>query len=204
MPAGACAVPGGQPRTPGTAHTPPAPRANTRVLPKYGPASRRTASDRATREEKERSSTVLLAATALQKDIRGTGRPMCASLRGRMAILDRTSGSSRRQKASGASEHGRRAGPVEGERRPALSRCAGPVEGERRPAVDWMGPRGGSGGSSPRASIASRCEGGRRPPKTGRRRVATGANHPASQSSAFRRGPGTPAVVLRRGTRAPL
>jgi hypothetical protein len=29
----------------------------------------------------------------------------------------------------------------------------------------------------------------------GRRRVATGANHPASLSSAFRRGPGTPAAV---------
>jgi hypothetical protein len=38
----------------------------------------------------------------------------------------------------------------------------------------------------------------------GRRRVATGANHPASLSSAFRRGPGTPAVVPRRGTRAPI
>jgi hypothetical protein len=40
--------------------------------------------------------------------------------------------------------------------------------------------------------------------KTGRRRVATGANHPASRSSAFRRGPGTPAAVPRRGTRAPI
>src|ERR1017187_9684802 len=37
-----------------------------------------------------------------------------------------------------------------------------------------------------------------------RRRVATGANHPASHSSALRRGPGTPATVPRRGTRAPL
>src|SRR5262249_40599945 len=37
-----------------------------------------------------------------------------------------------------------------------------------------------------------------------RRRVATGANHPASHSSALRRGPGTPALVLRRGTRAPV
>ena len=36
-----------------------------------------------------------------------------------------------------------------------------------------------------------------------RRRVATGANHPASHSSALRRGPGTPAPVPRRGTRAP-
>jgi len=41
-------------------------------------------------------------------------------------------------------------------------------------------------------------------PKKGRRRVATGANHPASLSSAFRRGPGTPAAVPRRGTRAPI
>ena len=40
--------------------------------------------------------------------------------------------------------------------------------------------------------------------KKGPRRVATGANHPASHSSALRRGPGTPAVVPRRGTRAPL
>jgi hypothetical protein len=37
-----------------------------------------------------------------------------------------------------------------------------------------------------------------------RRRVATGANHPASHSSALRRGPGTPATVPRRGTRAPV
>ena len=39
--------------------------------------------------------------------------------------------------------------------------------------------------------------------KKERRRVATGANHPASHSSALRRGPGTPASVPRRGTRAP-
>ena len=67
------------------------------------------------------------------------------------------------------------------------------------------GHAGGSGGSSPRKSTASHR---RRPPKKGpsigRRRVATGANHPASRSSAFRRGPGTPAAALRRGTRAPI
>jgi len=51
------------------------------------------------------------------------------------------------------------------------------------------------------------CEPMRSRPKAasiGRRRVATGANHPASRSSAFRRGPGTPAAVPRRGTRAPI
>src|SRR5262249_42189274 len=50
----------------------------------------------------------------------------------------------------------------------------------------------GSGGSTPRTSTASRGEGSKST-RIGRRRVATGANHPASQSSAFRRGPGTPA-----------
>jgi hypothetical protein len=35
--------------------------------------------------------------------------------------------------------------------------------------------------------------------RKGRRRVATGASHPASLSSAFRRGPGTLVVVPRRG-----
>ena len=53
-------------------------------------------------------------------------------------------------------------------------------------------PVGGSGGSPPGQILRAPGEG----PKglsIGRRRVATGANHPASQSSAFRRGPGTPA-----------
>jgi len=45
---------------------------------------------------------------------------------------------------------------------------------------------------------------GRAAGKKDRRRVATGANHPASHSSALRRGPGTPATVPRRGTRAPV
>jgi len=62
----------------------------------------------------------------------------------------------------------------------------------------------GSGGSSPRMSTASHRRGDQRAPSIGRRRVATGANHPASRSSAFRRGPGTPAVMLRRGTRASI
>src|ERR1022692_4321230 len=44
----------------------------------------------------------------------------------------------------------------------------------------------------------------RHPWKDERRRVATGANHPASHTSALRRGPGTPAQVPRRGTRAPV
>src|ERR1039457_3234190 len=51
----------------------------------------------------------------------------------------------------------------------------------------------GSGGSSPRENTASRGEADQGSAKLGRRRVATGANHPASHSSAFRRGPGTPA-----------
>ncbi len=61
----------------------------------------------------------------------------------------------------------------------------------------------GFGGSSPgkaRRALRSRPEGD----EDGRRRVATGANHPASRSSAVRRGPGTPAVMLRRGTRASI
>jgi hypothetical protein len=58
---------------------------------------------------------------------------------------------------------------------------------------------GAPGGSAPREDTTGLGEGARRAPssrgcaKLGRRRVATGANHPASQSSAFRRGPGTPA-----------
>jgi len=41
-------------------------------------------------------------------------------------------------------------------------------------------------------------------PEKRRRWVATGANHPASRTSAFRRGPGTLATVPWRGTRAPI
>src|ERR1017187_5865979 len=52
--------------------------------------------------------------------------------------------------------------------------------------------RGGPGGRPPE-NTASRAEADQRSAKLGRRRVATGANHPASHSSAFRRGPGTPA-----------
>jgi len=63
----------------------------------------------------------------------------------------------------------------------------------RRQPVTAGRASGGSGGSSPRARTASHGEGAQRAPKLKRRRVATGANHPASQSSAFRRGPGTPA-----------
>ena len=63
---------------------------------------------------------------------------------------------------------------------------------------------GGSGGSPPRKSTASHWRRSRKAPSIVRRRVATGANHPASRSSAFRRGPGTPAVMLRRGTRASI
>ena len=67
-----------------------------------------------------------------------------------------------------------------------------------------QGATGGSGGSPPRKSTASHWRRGRKAPSIVRRRVATGANHPASRSSAFRRGPGTPAVMLRRGTRASI
>ena len=52
---------------------------------------------------------------------------------------------------------------------------------------------GGSGGSPPGKILRAVAEAGRRPASIERRRVATGANHPASHSSAFRRGPGTPA-----------
>ena len=66
---------------------------------------------------------------------------------------------------------------------------------------EWRGaPLAGGGGRWRRR----RAWGEAKAPQIGRRRVATGANHPASQSSALRRGPGTPAVVLRRGTRAPV
>jgi hypothetical protein len=56
----------------------------------------------------------------------------------------------------------------------------------------------------PHDQVAQRQVTERNVRKDERRRVATGANHPASQSSALRRGPGTPATVPRRGTRAPL
>ena len=54
------------------------------------------------------------------------------------------------------------------------------------------GPPGGPGGRPPGKALRARAERRRRRPSMGRRRVATGANHPASHSSAFRRGPGTP------------
>jgi hypothetical protein len=53
---------------------------------------------------------------------------------------------------------------------------------------------GGSGGSPPGQTLRASRRGPPKGPSIGRRRVATGANHPASQSSALRRGPGTPAV----------
>jgi hypothetical protein len=59
-------------------------------------------------------------------------------------------------------------------------------------AVRGGRPAAGFRGVAPPGNTASH----RRGPKgssIGRRRVATGANHPASQSSALRRGPGTPA-----------
>jgi hypothetical protein len=66
-------------------------------------------------------------------------------------------------------------------------RGGGPVGAQPRAKGD-RGARGVSPGKIPRA-IAKRTES----PGAKRRRVATGANHPASHSSAFRRGPGTPA-----------
>ena len=60
------------------------------------------------------------------------------------------------------------------------------------------------GGRPPGKALRAPAERRQRRPSMARRRVATGANHPASRSSAFRRGPGTPAVALRRGTRAPI
>jgi hypothetical protein len=68
--------------------------------------------------------------------------------------------------------------------------------------------RAGEAVSDGEGSVRPGAEGAKgraeKPPDIERRRVATGANHPASHSSAFRRGPGTPAVVPRRGTRAPI
>ena len=52
---------------------------------------------------------------------------------------------------------------------------------------------GGPGGRPPGKILRAVGAGDRRSPSIERRRVATGANHPASHSSAFRRGPGTPA-----------
>jgi hypothetical protein len=64
-------------------------------------------------------------------------------------------------------------------------RCAWGVCAERA--------SGGPGGRPPGSVLRAVGAGDRRPPSIERRRVATGANHPASHSSAFRRGPGTPA-----------
>jgi hypothetical protein len=52
---------------------------------------------------------------------------------------------------------------------------------------------GGSGGCPPGKIPRAIAKPTDKSAKIGRRRVATGANHPASHSSAFRRGPGTPA-----------
>jgi hypothetical protein len=67
--------------------------------------------------------------------------------------------------------------------------ASGLMAADRRAAGWWGAP-----GVSPRADTASRRRGGKKPPSIERRRVATGANHPASHSSALRRGPGTPAI----------
>jgi hypothetical protein len=67
------------------------------------------------------------------------------------------------------------------------------------PALTW----GGVSGPRKRVRNATRIHRIKQV-KKGRRRVATGANHPASRSSAFRRGPGRPVAVPRRGTRAPI
>ena len=59
-------------------------------------------------------------------------------------------------------------------------------------------PDRGVPGGRPPGRTASHSEGAPRAPKIGRRRVATGANHPASQSSAFRRGTRAPVRMLLR------
>src|SRR6185437_6945146 len=74
------------------------------------------------------------------------------------------------------------------------------ANGEHHP---HRGPPGGPGVAPPEEHCEPLAR-GRKAPSIVRRRVATGANHPASRSSAFRRGPGTPAVMLRRGTRASI
>ena len=65
--------------------------------------------------------------------------------------------------------------------------------GGRTLGREFVSAGGGSGGCPPGADTASRREAARRAANMERRRVATGANHPASHSSALRRGPGTPA-----------
>src|SRR5262249_31190857 len=78
------------------------------------------------------------------------------------------------------------------DRGPPAARRAPPHQGRNRRQRRTEVPAGGSGGSPPRAKLRAVGEASKRL-SIGRRRVATGANHPASQSSAFRRGPGTPA-----------
>jgi hypothetical protein len=66
------------------------------------------------------------------------------------------------------------------------------------PGLPW-GP-----GVAPGQILRAKGELALKPASIERRRVATGANHPASHTSALRRGPGTPASVPQRGTRAPV
>jgi hypothetical protein len=56
-----------------------------------------------------------------------------------------------------------------------------------------LAPHRGVPGGRPPGQILRALGEALKGPSIGRRRVATGANHPASQSSALRRGPGTPA-----------
>jgi len=60
-------------------------------------------------------------------------------------------------------------------------------------AAASKGRQGGPGGVPPGKIPRAIAKPTDKSAKIGRRRVATGANHPASHSSAFRRGPGTPA-----------
>ena len=65
--------------------------------------------------------------------------------------------------------------------------------GPAQPGIGRLGARG-----IPGKTLRATAKSATRPTKIGRRRVATGANHPASHSSAFRRGPERQ-QVLRRG-----
>ena len=88
------------------------------------------------------------------------------------------------QHAGGVSLPRRGSAGGQAPRRRRWPACPGGRPGTGRPGVP---------GVSPRETLRATAKPATGPAKIERRRVATGANHPASHSSAFRRGPGTPA-----------